>query len=388
MIKLKVLLQNKTEDDKSLMEKLAVAAKCQKPAINKFKNEEEREFDSFDGLINIVKTLDESNEFNLMIDYAQQVDVNKKSARFMLEYLDSHGLYAEKQDLLVRMLSATNKESKKWAEIYKIDMMVYQNEIDPFKAMGMLLSQKGNSLEIDVLVSIFCTYIYMDKKIFDQAFSVINSELERVEEIKEIFIKDMFKARLLLLKAEYHSRKNEVEQTRSICEYIVNNVDHPSKKGWAYLHMGNSYILTNYDKANENLTNGLNTGRIYTNIREQLKRSSNFLHNVWNKKPLYLNYENKLATHVHEIAFYNINHGDKIGAMKILETVDLESCIDNEKAFHFFLKGLISENIKDYTKSISYFNKSGDVYYKQLPVMKLTQEPFNVNESIIELLAE
>lgn len=388
MIKLKVLLQNKTEDDKTLMEKLAAVTKCKKPAINKFKNEENREFDSFAGLINIVKTLDASNEFGLMIDYAQQIGVNKKSARFMLEYLDSHGLHNEKQLLIEKMLNATNAESKKWAEIYKIDAMVYRSEIDPFKAMGMLLSQKGNSLEIDILISIFCTYIYMDKKIFDQAFSVINSELERVEDIKEIFIRDMFKARLLLLKAEYHSRKNELQEARSICTYIINNVDHPSKKGWAYLHLGNSHILTNFDEAKKNLTSGLNLNRIHKNVREQIKRSSNFLHNVWNKEPVHLNYEEKQPTHIHEIAFYNINHGDKVGAMKILETVNLDSCIDNEKAFHFYLRGLIGGNIKDYTKSISYFNKSGDVYFKQLPVMKLKQEPFNVNESIIELLAE
>ncbi|TCJ00478.1 hypothetical protein E0Y62_26715 [Cytobacillus praedii] len=116
-----------------------------------------------------------------------------------------------------------------------------------------------------------------------------------------------------------------------------------------------------------------------------LKRSMNFLDNVWGKKPRYLDMNSKHVSDIHEVAFNLINEGQINQAIELLNTLDLDKLSFNQKGFHFYLKGLISKNIVDYCESVKNFKKSGDSYYRRLPLMQLKN--LNVDDCIIEAMA-
>lgn len=395
MIKLKSVINEESTDDKTLIGKLAKAAGCKEPAINKFKKDEDgREFKKFFGLVRMVKLLSSEyryNEFELMIDYSRHLDANSQSARRMLEYLDSNNLREAKEDLIERMLISKNDESKLYARIYDTDNKVSKGELNPFEALLTYKNLSVKTIELNVLINIFSTYIYLDQVIYDQAFNLINDVIEVIPTIvindkDDDYMKNMLLGRALLLKAEYHSRKKETVQANEVCLRVLNEIDHDSKKGWAYLHLGNSISLTDYEQSLSYLNNGLSLNGIHNNVQVNLKRSHNFLNNLWNKEAKYINYESKSISDVHEVAFQYINKKDITKAIELLDSIDKNKCLYNELGFHYYLRGLITNSIEDFALSIENFNESGDVYFKQLPVMKLSN--LNVDQSIIRLLAK
>ena len=394
MIKLKSVINNEATDDKTLISKLAEVAGCGKPAISKFKNDEGKEFKKFFGLVRMVKLLASDyrqDEFDLMIDYSKHLDVNSQSARRMLEYLDSNNLQAAKEDLIERMLSSKNEESKLYASIYNTDNMVSKGELNPFEALLTYKNLNVNTVELNVLVNIFSTYIYLDQVIYDQAFNLINDVINviptiEIEDKDDNYMKNMLLGRALLLKAEYHSRKKQTNEAVESCLRVLNEIDHDSKKAWAYLHLANSISLTDYEQSLNYLENGLSLNGVHEKVVVNLKRSHNFLNNLWNKEAKFINHESKATSDIHEVAFQYINKNETEAAINLLDSIDKDKCLYNELGFHYYLRGLITNNIEDFASSIENFNESGDVYFKQLPVMKLSQ--LNVDQSIIRLLAK
>lgn len=383
MIKIKDLLVKETANEAKLEQKLAEIAGCSVPTLNTFKMNEKKEMKEFSGLIKVIRHLRPEREFELMVDYSQQINPNFQTARYMLEYLDANGLVKEKNNLINRMLECKNAESKTRAKLYQLDQQVMNKEVSPFEAINMFLGY-GGKLENKVAAQIFSAYVYLDQKLYTQVLSVVDGLTEVLPELEDTFLENMYMTRLLLLKAEAYNRTNEVIKSREYSQQLLDMSINQTYRGWAFLQLGNSYLLSDYDKAKGYLEAGLKLENIQPKVKNNIKRSHNFMSNVWKKQCQFLDHDSQEATDIHEVAFSFINKGDLTKGNDMLNTVSIDECTKNELAFHYYLKGLVSNSMTDYTESIKYFNQSGDSHFKLLPVMKLKQ--FGVDESIIELL--
>ncbi|MNG37225.1 hypothetical protein D3C84_1245090 [compost metagenome] len=71
--------------------------------------------------------------------------------------------------------------------------------------------------------------------------------------------------------------------------------------------------------------------------------------------------------------------------MDVLNKDDMNAITHNQRGFHFYLKGLVTNSISDFCESIKAFKKSGDHFYRELPLIELKK--LNIDISIIEALA-
>ena len=202
MIKLKSILVKETANESKLEQKLADIAGCSIPTLNTFKNTEKKEMKDFLGLIKIVRYLRPKEEFDLMVDYSEQVNPNFQTARYMLEYLDTNGLYQAKDNLIDRMIDTNNAESKAWAKLYKLDTQVVRRLTSPFDAIHQF-SNFGGKLENKIVAQIFSAYVYLDQKLYEQVLKVVEGTIESLKQVNDNFIENMYMTRLLLLKRKH-----------------------------------------------------------------------------------------------------------------------------------------------------------------------------------------
>lgn len=239
--------------------------------------------------------------------------------------------------------------------------------------------------ETKLALTIYKLYCFMDNNMYDLILQYVTDVSFLINEINEEYIRESFECRLNIFKISYLNRHNRLEESRLICKDMLGRLHNRNFRMWILMHMGNSYILESYDKAMEYFNKGLEIStKDDKRVVANLKRSINFVSTLWNKDSIHFDLESKCPSDVHEIAFYYIRFRQYIKATQTLDTVDFESLSDNSKGFHLYFRGLISGNKEDFTKSIVYFTKSNDVFYKVLPIRELKK--LGVDSCILEAL--
>lgn len=354
-------------------------------ALKKVLKDEKKEFEKFSSIIKIVTELFKGQIKQIMTDYALTLDVKKQNARYMLEYCEMSTFYDIKEELINRMINCGNAYSEEWARVYQTESLYSQKKIGLGEAVTRFSSINPKSPETKAAIEIYKSYCYLAEQQFEMIYHSILTLDTHIAEIKEPYIKNTFHGRYLLLMTEHHSRKDELEKARECCQEILENNSMDLYKCWAYMHLGNTYIVESYDKSYEYLKKGIEiSDSKHRNINTNLKRSMNFLCNVWNENPTYLDLKSTASTDVHEIAFYYINKGQKTEAEKTLNKVNLDEMSFNSKGFHFYLRGLLTNNIDFYAESLINFKQSGDLYFRKLPLLEMKK--LNIPDSVIRAL--
>jgi tetratricopeptide (TPR) repeat protein len=390
ILTLKQRILNKLENNKKeLSEKIAeIAGYSGKNKINNFKKvliNQEREFDNFNGLVKVVQTLFPREEKKLMAEYALTVDPNKKTARYMLEYLSLNKKTEELHKLIEKMLNCSNKESVLWASLFSIDRQVINKNLTTTEALTKFSGLALKSIDTIIRCEIMKSYSFLDMKDYQMAYEFVYPLQEKILDIKEDYIRETFLGRCLSILAECEIRRDNIKSARDYCQEILRNTQVVDFKIKAYLHFGNSFILESYDKALGYLYKGLELANSYDeNMTLQLKRSINTTNNYWKKVIPYPNLTEDQAPDLHENAFSEINKNNLNKAKEILESINQESMNDNEKGFHFYLKGLISKSIDDFSLSVIHFKKSKDSHFVKLPLLEL--QKLGLNKTLLRAL--
>ncbi|MFS1518563.1 AimR family lysis-lysogeny pheromone receptor [Bacillus sp. SCS-151] len=349
-------------------------------------NDESREFEDFFGLIKLVQELFPGEEKEMMYEYSLSLEPTKRTARFMLEYFNINRMDKEKKELIDRLIKCNNDDSKEWARLYDINQQFLDSNLSYLEALKKYDKKGSKSTEADICKTIFKAYCYLYQQKYEVANDMIATISEKeFDDIREVFIKNIFYARFLLIKAEYCARNGSLHKSREMCKKIIMNTNEPILQTWAMLHMGNSYMLDNYSKGNEYLIKGYEMSKGLTeNLRTNIKRSMTFLDNLWGKKPRYLDLNSTNSSDLHEIVRYHINNKRNEEAMELLKSEQVDDLTDNQRAFHYYLKGLITRDIGDFCESVKAFRKSGDMYYRKLPLIEL--EKLKIDIRIIDVL--
>jgi hypothetical protein len=354
-------------------------------ALKKVLKDEKKEFEKFSAVVNIVNELFKGQIAKIMKEYATTLDVKKQTARYMLEYCEISTFHELKEELINKMLNCGNAYSEEWAEIYQIEMLYQQKKIKLGEAVTRFSAINPKQPETRVAIEIYKSYCYLVEKQYEMIYHSLLTVGTHIEEIKEPYIKNMYHGRYTLLMVEYYTRKDELATARELCEGILNHNTLDLYKCHAYMHLGNTYIVESFEKGYEYLSKGIEISHNrLRGIDKHLKRSMNFLCNVWNVDPKYLNLQSKEGSDIHEIAFYYINKGQKTEAEKSLNKVNMDEICSNSRGFHYYLRGLLTNNIDFHAESVTNFKVSGDYYFLKLPLLQLKQ--LGMPDSIIKAL--
>jgi hypothetical protein len=386
---LKQMIKNELDKDKGLATKLAQVAGLANPSpLYKFLNEPEREMNDFRGLLEIVKYLFMDREKEIMHDYILTLDPNGKCARISLEYSLSNRMYDITDTLISKMMNCKNAESREWATIYNIDRMVDKGDLNLFDSIDAINDVKIKTNEMKSFGKMIQTYAYYGHRMFEMMFQVSIGLEKNVKSLKDDYMRFSYLCRLGLVMIGVNLHLNYIEEARRQGQMILDNSTQDSMRSVAYHQLGNSYIFEDYQKAIDYLmqsrlaTKGLHGGEVRLN---KIERSINFLQNYWCIEAEYLKPNSNNILDIHELAFCYIKKSEPKKATEILDDVEINSLSNNQKGFHFFYRGLLSNNREDFYKSIKYFKLSGDKFYRNASLLELKK--LGENEIVLETLS-
>ncbi|UYZ01186.1 AimR family lysis-lysogeny pheromone receptor [Peribacillus frigoritolerans] len=343
-----------------------------------------RKAENFSGYLDVVHHLFPDKAVELLKQESLSIDPKLNTSRYMLVYLELNKATEYLELLIDKMLYCGNKTSEQWARVFKTDMDYFERKTDFHETLDKVCSLKTECCEMEIYTSFLKAYLFLDQQYYDAAFSLTINLEKSIEGVKERFIRDTFTARLMLLLTEYSVRKGEVTKAREVALKMFNCIEDASYKAWAALHLGNSYITESFDKADSYFNLGLSLPKINSRVQNNLMSSKTFNENLWSNDPSNLNFDSHNASDKHEVAHYYIRQSENGKALKIL--MSLEDLTDNQQGFNYYLRGLITKNINDFCYSVKFFRKSGDIYFRKLPLIELKK--LQVNECLIEALAQ
>ncbi|WGE05837.1 hypothetical protein P5640_07700 [Bacillus subtilis] len=123
--------------------------------------------------------------------------------------------------------------------------------------------------------------------------------------------------------------------------------------------------------------------KILTQI-QFFKRNLSFLNNFWNKENEWINYDSDAVTDMQEVIFELINHKELSKALQLLNKLEERDQNENELGFHYYLKGLITNEKEAFFKSVEYFKASQDKLSIKMPLIQL--EKMGENPRLLKII--
>ncbi|MFO1442888.1 AimR family lysis-lysogeny pheromone receptor [Bacillus sp. Bva_UNVM-123] len=336
---------------------------------------EKKEFDKFQGLLNVVTYIWSNEAPNKMNGYAKQIDPNKKTARNMLEYLSSNRQMDGFKYLLDSMDECSNKESKEWSKVYRLQ---YEHQVNfPNINYDELLKRarmiRTNVIELNVFLNLFKIYCYQQKS----AHNVIMMIAEEVEAdldlIENGYIKQRYECRFSEVMSHVSLRVYDKQETSRIHADKVLNSENTGKmfKAFAYFIKGYSYLFSSYDELLFNLNKCLS-------IYDEMGKSS-IVEDIMEKIELAAVYWEKEKNNCKYIKNYLL--------MNALEGRDIDSLLEMhkneiEKPFYYYLKGVSKKDNDFLLKSIVNYLKIGDAFLANFAKIELLKNGYD--QSLLE----
>ncbi|MEH6944058.1 AimR family lysis-lysogeny pheromone receptor [Bacillus sp. JJ722] len=293
---LKRILNKKSSDDSSLITNLAKEIGCASSSITKFKNEENKEFHDFEGLVKMVKFLDEDNEFEIMMDYSTNIDVNSMSARTMLDYLSVNRQFDAMNSLIERIKQTSNSESKPWVEAYSLlylwQIQAYELDLDKFLNEVNGLNTK-NFTSLEILQRLLKCYAYDLKKDHKQVFEISEEIKILINNVKEKYLKRVFSVKLY----EVLSNINlwvfyDADTSRFYAMKVIEANIGNAFNSYAYYIIAQSYFYNSYDISKQFFVKSIDGYKSFgrNEVAKDIEETLELLEVFWGQKDLNENF--------------------------------------------------------------------------------------------------
>jgi tetratricopeptide (TPR) repeat protein len=328
--------------------------------------DEKKEFDNFTDLLELVKYIWKDDSVKMMSQYSNEVDVNKKTARNLLEYFVSNAQYEAFNNLLDRMDESTNKESKEYAKIYRMQYK-YQpllssdsNEFN--KLIEEIIEIHVTFPELKVYKKMlinYCCFLLQDYNMLKPLLSEIEEEMKLID---NEFIKEMYSIRVNEVKCyTYLKAFDDPETARDCADWIINSNAANGFKAYAYYLKAHSYMFSSYEDAMNCYEKAMELyeGR-HQDITE-IKEEVEFVKVYWDKEFNHNYVKNEL--------FYQVKKG---------QTVSLNDC-NLEPEFKLFLEGISTKNIKKLLLSMIGYIKIKDLFLANLAKIELIKSGYDTD---------
>jgi tetratricopeptide (TPR) repeat protein len=367
---LKMKLKNMFEENRGLAGEISKKIGLSNAtSLSKFVNLPEREMDSFNNLLSLVKELF-NNEKQIMSEYILTLDPNKKTARYCLEYTQINKMYDIHTVLIEKMKNCKNTESKEWAAIYDIDYKYSFKVTNASDTVTDIIICNPEKLEMKAYAALLKAYCYYEMKCLSLMDESVRLCRILIPQIKDEYVRNSYISRLSLLASVSNFNSGNIEASRSYGEFGLtsNNV---SINRWIYLSLGNSYLFESYEKSMEYLKKSLEVSveNGFKDSEEEAKKSINFLNILSNKQPAYEIKDN--ISRVHQEAFWASKNGMMEVAEMKLTSMDKSKMNKMQLAFHNYYLGKVLNSKTNILTSIRLFKQCGSLFYLQLPVIEL-----------------
>lgn len=374
---LKQMLINEIETQHGRANELAlIAGYSNGSALKKALKKESGDIEKFDGFVKLVHELFPDNKFELMTAFAETLNPQTMTCRFMVEYATLYGLKELKLNLITRLQESSNKESNDWAFVYDTELKQYTKEITSLEAIDLLTQRKYISAEMKIYSKFVLFYIYYNQRNVYMMEALCNDIKSEIDSLKKKFTKDTYYARLFLIECsvDLHNKKmGDVREKLFLMESALDPL-----KGMVYLNIGNSYMLTNYEKANNLYKQALEYAS--EKIKPEIRKSINFNNILWDKFEAYLPDGDKSNE-----LFYYAKKGQVENGKRLLEKLDTSNYSNHQYAFHYYYQALLFKDSNLLFKSVEFFAKAGEKFYKMLPILELKKQ--GVNSFILDALS-
>lgn len=334
--------------------------------------DEKREFDSIQGLIDLVRFLFSDDEHAIMAEYSKEIDPNNKLARHMLEYLSCNRLLDSMKELIDKMLQCSNKESNEWARVYSLQYEWQNNyhSLDINNHHIKVKDTKSSILELKILLKMMDCNCHYYKNNLKFAYDIIQEVTINVDLMKDDYIKNVFKTKLneILSYINLWVLNNPSKAINNAEEVIKSNIGE-TFKAYAHFIIGYAHFYTSYDVAIKNLLesiaiyNSINREKATDDVYEVIDRLNVF----WGKK-IDADYKfRSLESHL----LYKFKNGINI-------EIELEEKKNKlYEPFYYFLLGLVNNSKDLIMLSMIKFLKDGNTFQANLVKIELLKRGEN-----------
>ncbi|MBH0159093.1 hypothetical protein IHV10_22240 [Fictibacillus sp. 5RED26] len=336
---------------------------------------------------NFVKLVDfiysEKNEFeirNKMLSSFCRLTKRKQNLRTALEYSDRQGNYDLLGELVENEKKSINGANRETARVYDL---IYNRETKQVKGKKLLddlnqllLKKNIKSLEMEILTKIINMYAIYDMQEYDGMFKVTDDLNKAVGDIKNDFIREAFQYRVDEIYAYSFLYSNKPQEAREVVQKMLK----AEKKSWgatfcsqaAYYVIGQSYIFESADKSIKYLNAAISEINKYPfgsthpfqEKKKNIQNTLDFVKIFWDRNLETLNPEHKA-----EQAFLYYKRGNVDEADKLIEEIKNKEGILTP--FQLYLSACIKNDGDLMIESWRAYEKKGDKFYANLPMMKL-----------------
>lgn len=326
--------------------------------------ESKKEFDKFQGLLDLISHVFKGDKVAAMIQFSKEIDPNKKTARQMLEYLAINREFEAFNELLKLMEACSNKESREWAKVYKLQ---YEYElsctVEQYTNLIKKISETVATVpELKVYKNLLLNYCYNQKQDYVMTFSLKNDTEQMIDFLQEDYIYRMYQMRLNeIMSYNYLRVMNNPEKARDYAESVINEEDSSvAFKAYAYFIKGYSYMFTSLDKTVKYLqiskSHYLQVNR--TKDAEDIDKKIEFAKVYWDK------FTDGNCIYTNNEIFRKIKKG-------IDASSELTKASDMDLELKLYLEGLNSNSIKKLMLSLIKYTKKNDYFLANLSKIEM-----------------
>ncbi|NUC20414.1 hypothetical protein HUC00_28710 (plasmid) [Bacillus mycoides] len=301
----------------------------------------------------------------------------KNNLPLELEYTNLTGELELMKILIEKGKISDNKTNRDFCSVY--ELLYLRNTEKKSKeeylqeVRNIVKNTNANKVntEIKILLEFALIYAFFDL----EEYEIVNEYTKGLEPFINEVTNINFHFTLSLRKNEMLAsclhKDNKLEECRELCEKIINNEKNhfPLTKAIAYGLIGESYILTDFEKSKHFLERSLQCVENPCNEKMKyrylkVKNTLDFLHIHWK-----VNLDKINPTDPEEVAYLYIQKGDKEKAIKILEEIRENS--PTVSSFWMYYWGIATGDREMLKKSLFEFLRTKNPYYAKLPQDKL-----------------
>jgi succinate dehydrogenase flavin-adding protein (antitoxin of CptAB toxin-antitoxin module) len=309
-------------------------------------------------------------EINSVNENAKQ-NLSKDSVVEM-EHASFNGLTDKLHELIQIYMKSNDPVLQEWAGIYQLFHRRSTAKIAADQLVKAVQYEGPEDSEMFVAYRLLHAYGSYDQSEYGVLDSVLESLIEKIEQIKESPFEPFFRFRLSQLKANIYLRKNKVELARQELYFIIDYCPNHSYIASAYHTLGLSYLYEDNQKGMSALNTSLHLYKKLSNKMcvFHLQRSIIFFNNYWGVDSNHIIFSNH-NTDIHERAHFEIRRGCKEKAIDILSKIDSHALASQEKGFYYYYKALAQDDIDLLYKSIGFFKKIEDRFTAHMVRLEL-----------------
>lgn len=319
--------------------------------------------------------------------------LSPKNLKLALEVLDMFGEY-DLQDFVIEQIfkfkgeaadsqqkkgnSLTVRTNIKIAEYYQF---LRKRSEGVIKAKDFLEeiekkrnSQKSTENDLMIISDFSALYSHLDFSDYTKVNEYIQSLLPRIETVNRHTIKNSFLLRIKEMQSviKLH-HEGDIKGARDVCLEILNDPYnyYVSTKAIAYCKLGESYALTDYEKAKRYIYQGLEILGEPTNKKLEMRR--NRILNVLLFLKIHHGKEldtiDRTKLDLAELAYFYIKTQKNEEAIEILKGLEKQN--GRLSAFQLYYLGVATGDKNHLEQSVEIFSKTGDFFYINLPINAL-----------------